>query len=104
MHRALLPDDPTVPDWCHDVRYRDSGDDHHPQSKDRLHGTLDALILKTLASVWTAERAEQWWTTHRPRPRDARPVADVLLSQEGHELPIGPEVAAAGLGEPRTRP
>ncbi|HEX3235009.1 MAG TPA: serine/threonine-protein kinase [Gemmatimonadales bacterium] len=45
---------------------------------------------------WTAERAEQWWAMHRPRPRDARPVADVLLSHEGHELRIGPRVRPSG--------
>ncbi len=50
---------------------------------------LDAVPL---ASVWTAERAEQWWATHRPGQRDARPVADVLLSHEGHELRIGPRM------------
>jgi hypothetical protein len=47
-----------------------------------------------LASVWTAERAERWWAEYRPR--DARPVADLLLSQEGHELRIGPRVRPRG--------
>ena len=45
-----------------------------------------------LTSAWTAERAEGWWGMHRPRPRDAWPVADVLLSHEGRELRIGPRV------------
>ena len=49
-----------------------------------------------LTSGWTAERAEQWWAMHRPQPRDSRPAADVLLSHEGHELPIGPRVRARG--------
>jgi serine/threonine protein kinase len=49
-----------------------------------------------LTAVWTAERAEQWWARHRPRPRDARPVADVLLSHEGRELRIAPRVRARG--------
>jgi serine/threonine-protein kinase len=48
------------------------------------------------ASPWTAERAEQWWATHRPQPRDARPVADMLLSHEGRELRIGPRVRPRG--------
>jgi serine/threonine protein kinase len=56
----------------------------------------DRLAAVPLTSVWTAERAEQWWATHRPRPRDARPVADVLLSQEGHELRIGPRMRPRG--------
>jgi serine/threonine protein kinase len=59
------------------------------------------VVSERLASVpltvaWTAERAEQWWATHRPRPRDARPVADMLLSHEGHELRIGPRVRPRG--------
>ncbi len=56
----------------------------------------DRLDAVPLASVWTAERAEQWWATHRPPARDARPVADVLLSQEGHELRIGPRLRPRG--------
>jgi serine/threonine-protein kinase len=56
----------------------------------------ERLSAVTLTSVWTAERAEQWWATHRPRARDARPVADVLLSHEGHELRIGPRMRARG--------
>ena len=56
----------------------------------------DRLEAVPLATVWTAERAEQWWATHRPRARDARPVADVLLSHEGHELRIGPRVRPRG--------
>jgi len=43
---------------------------------------------------WTVERAERWWATHRPM--DARPVADLLLSQEGRELRIGPRVKPRG--------
>jgi serine/threonine protein kinase len=60
-----------------------------PACAEAMRERLDAVPL---ISPWTAERAEQWWTTHRPGPRDARPVADVLLSHEGHELRIGPRV------------
>jgi serine/threonine-protein kinase len=56
----------------------------------------DRLGAVPLASAWTAERAEEWWSMHRPRPRDARLAADVLLSHEGHELRIGPRVRARG--------
>ncbi len=56
----------------------------------------DRLGAVPLTSAWTAERAEQWWAMHRPRPRDARPVADVLLSHEGRELRIGPRVRPRG--------
>jgi hypothetical protein len=64
-----------------------------PASADEVRDRLDALPL---ASVWSAERAEQWWAMHQPRPRDVRPVADVLLSQEVHELRIGPRVRPRG--------
>jgi len=52
---------------------------------------LDAVSLER---AWTVERAERWWATHRPA--DARPVADVLLSQEGRELRIGPRARPRG--------
>jgi eukaryotic-like serine/threonine-protein kinase len=58
-----------------------------PASAEAVSARLDQVPL---ASVWTAERAEEWWATHRARPRDARPVADLLLSHEGRELRIGP--------------
>ena len=48
---------------------------------------LDAV---SLSEQWTAERVEEWWTMNQPRAQDARPVADLLLSHEGHELRIGP--------------
>lgn len=60
-----------------------------PASADIVAHRLTAVRM---ASAWTAERAEQWWTQHRPLPRDARPVADMLLSHEGRELRIGPRV------------
>jgi serine/threonine-protein kinase len=57
-----------------------------PPSAEAMSDRLEALIP---TSEWSAERAEQWWGEHRPRPRDARPVADMLLSHEGRELRIG---------------
>ena len=63
-----------------------------PASAEVVRNRLDAVPLP---SVWTAERAEQWWAKHRPRPQNARPAADVLLSHEGRELRIGPRVRAA---------
>jgi eukaryotic-like serine/threonine-protein kinase len=60
-----------------------------PASAEVVSDRLDAVPL---SSVWTAERAEQWWAMHRPKAEHARPVADVLLSHEGHELRIGPRV------------
>ena len=63
-----------------------------PASAEVMRNRLDAV---SLPSVWTAERAEQWWAMHRPKGGDARPAADVLLSHEGRELRIGPRVRAA---------
>jgi serine/threonine-protein kinase len=56
----------------------------------------ERLAAVPLTLPWTADRAEQWWATHRPGLRDARPVADMLLSHEGHELRIGPRVRPRG--------
>jgi len=54
------------------------------------------LAAVPLTSAWTAARAEHWWATHRPPSPDTRPVADVLLSQEGRELRIGPRGRSGG--------
>jgi serine/threonine-protein kinase len=64
-----------------------------PASAEVVGARLDSVPL---TAEWTAERAEEWWAMHRPRSRDARPVADVLLSHEGHELRIGPRVRLRG--------
>ena len=60
-----------------------------PATAEAVSDRLDAVLLP---AEWTAERAEEWWAMHRPSSRDTRPVADVLLSHEGHELRIGPRV------------
>jgi serine/threonine-protein kinase len=64
-----------------------------PASAEVVGARLDSVPL---TAEWTAERAEEWWAMHRPRSQDARPVADVLLSHEGHELRIGPRVRLRG--------
>jgi serine/threonine-protein kinase len=64
-----------------------------PTSADVVGTRLSAVPL---SSAWTVELAEDWWATHRPLPPDARLVADVLLSQEGRELRIGPRVPPRG--------
>jgi eukaryotic-like serine/threonine-protein kinase len=64
-----------------------------PPSAEVVSTRLNAVPL---TSAWTAERAGHWWATHRPPSPDARPVADVLLSQEGRELRIGPRVRPRG--------
>ena len=66
---------------------------HRPASAEAVSTRLVAVPLE---SPWTAERAERWWAMHRPLPPDARRVAEVLLSQEGRELRIGPRVRPMG--------
>jgi eukaryotic-like serine/threonine-protein kinase len=64
-----------------------------PASAEAVSTRLDAVSVE---SAWTVERAERWWAMHRPVPADARRVAEVLLSQEGRELRIGPRVRPRG--------
>ncbi len=64
-----------------------------PASAEAVSARLNAVSLE---SAWTVERAESWWATHRPVPADARRVAEVLLSQEGRELRIGPQARPRG--------
>jgi serine/threonine-protein kinase len=64
-----------------------------PAGAEVVSTRLDAVPLE---SAWTVERAERWWAMHRPVPADARRVAEVLLSQEGRELRIGPRVKPRG--------
>src|SRR4051794_12269380 len=62
-----------------------------PATAETVSSRLDAISLE---KPWTVERAERWWATHRPA--DRRPVADLLLSQEGRELRIGPRLRPRG--------
>ena len=64
-----------------------------PASAELVSTRLDDVPLE---SPWTTERAERWWGMHRPLPVDARRVAEVLLSQEGRELRIGPRMRPRG--------
>jgi eukaryotic-like serine/threonine-protein kinase len=64
-----------------------------PASAEAVSTRLDSVPLE---SAWTLERAERWWAKHRPLPADARRVAEMLLSQEGRELRIGPRVKPRG--------
>jgi serine/threonine-protein kinase len=50
-----------------------------PASASELQARLQAIPL---ATPWTRERAERWWTQNAPTMSSTRPVADVLLSQE----------------------
>jgi serine/threonine-protein kinase len=56
-----------------------------PASASALQSRLQAIPI---ASPWTNERAERWWTLHAPRMSSARPVADVVLSHEARPLRV----------------
>jgi len=64
-----------------------------PASAEVLRTRLEDIPL---TAAWNGDRAEKWWSTHRPQPADARPVADILLSHEGREIHIGPSVRPRG--------
>ncbi len=64
-----------------------------PASAEAASTRLDAVFL---GSAWTIQRAERWWAMHRPLPADSRRVAEVLLSQEGREMRIGPRARPRG--------
>ncbi len=54
--------------------------ERRPASAEVLSARLEACAV---ASAWTTERAERWWGAHVPATGEsARPVADMLVSQE----------------------
>jgi hypothetical protein len=56
-----------------------------PASAEVLQARLQAIPIGT---PWTRERAERWWSMHAPHAASARPVADVLLSQEARPVRV----------------
>ncbi len=50
-----------------------------PATAGGLQARLQAIPITT---PWTRGAAERWWSLHAPEIGEARPVADVLLSQE----------------------
>jgi eukaryotic-like serine/threonine-protein kinase len=89
--RVELPIPALLEDLIMDCLEKDPA--RRPPSAEAVTDRINAVPL---TSVWTAERAKRWWETHRPVPADARPLADLLLSQEGRELRIGPKVGQRG--------
>ena len=56
-----------------------------PASAEVLQARLQAIPI---ATPWTRERAERWWSEHAPHVASVRPVADVLLSQEARPVRV----------------
>jgi serine/threonine-protein kinase len=56
-----------------------------PASAAALEARLAGLALEP---AWSRERAERWWRAHAPEAATARPVADMLLSQEARPVKV----------------
>jgi serine/threonine protein kinase len=56
-----------------------------PASASALQSRLQAIAI---ATPWTNERAESWWSLHAPSMSSARPVADVVLSHEARPIRV----------------
>jgi serine/threonine-protein kinase len=89
--RSELPIPASLEDLVMDCLEKDPT--RRPASAEAVSAGLAAVALE---SPWTVERAERWWEMHRPLPPGARRAAEVLLSQEGRELRIGPRVRPKG--------
>jgi serine/threonine-protein kinase len=89
--RSELPIPASLEDLIMDCLQKDPA--RRPSSAETVSTRLAAVALE---SPWTVERAERWWEMHRPVPPGARRAAEVLLSQEGRELRIGPRVRPKG--------
>ena len=89
--RSELPIPAALEDLVMDCLEKDPA--RRPASADAVSTRLAAVALE---SPWTVERAERWWEMHRPVPPGARRAAEVLLSQEGREVRIGPRVRPQG--------
>jgi eukaryotic-like serine/threonine-protein kinase len=63
----------------------DKDPDQRPASAESIQTRLQAIPV---AAPWTRERAETWWSEHAPGASAARPVADVLLSQEARPVRV----------------
>ena len=60
-----------------------------PDKRPATTAALDARLRAVpLAEPWTRERAVEWWNAHAPERYSARPVADVLLSQEARPVRV----------------
>jgi eukaryotic-like serine/threonine-protein kinase len=89
--RSELPIPAPLEELVMECLEKDPG--RRPASAEAVSARLQAVAQE---SPWTVERAERWWEMHRPVPPEARRLAEVLLSQEGREVRIGPRVKPRG--------
>jgi len=62
-----------------------------PANAEAIIARLDVIQA---TEPWTSDRAERWWSSNRPTPAGTRPLADILLSQEGRQVRIGQRARA----------
>jgi serine/threonine-protein kinase len=64
-----------------------------PEKRPKTAAELSARLRAVpLATSWTLEHAETWWADHAPNRASARPLADVVLSQEAHPMRVAQQL------------
>jgi eukaryotic-like serine/threonine-protein kinase len=81
--RTELPIPPDLDALILECLEKDPG--KRPRSASVLQSKLQAIPI---ASPWTSDRAEHWWSLHAPQKSSQRPVAEVVLSQEARPLRV----------------
>jgi serine/threonine-protein kinase len=67
-----------------------------PNSRPSSAEVIGARLKEIPVAEWSADRAKQWWSMHRPTPREVRSAADILLSHEARQLRVGRGVRMRG--------
>jgi serine/threonine protein kinase len=79
-----LPVPPALDDLVMECLEKDPS--QRPVNAEAVSARLSSCPLST---AWTSERAAKWWNAHVPQTGDSRPIADMLLSQEGRPIKLG---------------